>query len=210
MVRGIRIAAFGLLALEVCQRLGAQSLGETAEKERKRREAAHSQKAKTYTDRDLNPEAAWTGWRDWSPADDGHFVVQMPARPSATRDSLSIGGDWGSVSRVTYRATDPINGIDYAVSVAEYPADYVRKWSSYIWADFQSRDHLDYGTNAYIVGGHSTLSGHDAMYYSGNCVQLMGSLIRNRFYQLMARTREGNCSLRDRMDPFFGSFRPLD
>ena len=204
-----RIAAFALLAVLVSGELRAQSLGELAEQERKRREAAQSKAAKSYTDRDLNPEPAWTGWRDWSPVD-GHFVVQMPARPSMARDSLSIGSDWGAVSRVTYRATDQVNGIEYAVSVAEYPADYTRRWSSYIWGDFQSKDHLDYEANDHVVATNSTLSGYDAMYYHGNFVQLMGSLIRNRFYQLMARARGGNYSLRDKMDPFFESFRPLD
>lgn len=194
-----------LLASEVT----AQNLGETAERERKRREALGKTggSVPAYSDRDFG-EPAWTGWHKWR-AVDNSFTVEMPERPHAEHDSVPIGAPYMEVRRVIYRAGDAA-GKRYAVAVADYPAEYVRLHASQIWVEFQGSAHLPFDSNDNIIVRATRLDGYDAMLFKGGRFELVGCLLGTRFYQLMVEAPPGDFDLHTpRLHPFFDSFHQL-
>jgi hypothetical protein len=197
--------ALALVALSLAaSRTLAQGLGDAADRERARREALLKERgpARVLTERDANPTGDWHGWRDWHPPD-ARFTIRMPSRPLEERNEVAFGRSTHIVSY--YHARDEL-GSEYWVSVADYPADYVRFQAFRIWAAFPS--HLmPYNRNDDFVQQESHLGGLPVTARFGTYSQLVACLVGTRFYELMVTAAPGDYFAGRDLHPFFLTFR---
>lgn len=195
--------------LLLVQDLAAQSLGEIAEREKRRREEMRKRSGEAHiiTDRDLNPDGPWTGWQPFRPKS-GVFSVLMPARPEVEQDTVQVrtGSISLVVTRLIYRARQGDSGALASVSYAEFPLDYVRSHGSDLWSQFQSEPREPGDTDSMISG---KLGGHPAMILQGHRKQTYGCLVGGRFFELVLVMPPDEPLPRDEVHPFFESFRVL-
>jgi hypothetical protein len=189
------------------QELAAQGLGAAAEREKKRRDEMRQRvgEARVLTDRDLNPDGPWVGWREFRPKA-GAFSVLMPSRPQMEQDTVQVAG--GSVStlvpRLIYRAREGDGGAEASVSYAEFPLDFVRSHGSDLWSHFQNEPREPGDTDTVLPG---ELGGHPAVVFLGQRKQTYGCLVGRRFFELVLIVPPDEPLPRDEVHPFFGSFK---
>lgn len=195
--------------LFLVQELAAQSLGEIAEREKKRREEMRKKagEARVITDRDLNPDGPWTSWQTFRPRS-GVFSVLMPSRPEVDQDTVQVrtGSISPAVTRLIYRARHVDSGAEASVSYAEFPLDYVRSHGSDLWSQFQIEPREPGDTDTMISG---KLGGHPAMILQGHRKQTYGCLVGGRFFELVLVMPADTPLPRDEVHPFFDSFKVL-
>lgn len=198
-----------VVALLLTREFAAQSLGEVAEREKRRREEMRRKagEARVITDRDLNPDGPWVGWQEYRPKA-GVFTVLMPARPVVEQDTLQVrtGSTSPVVPRMIYRAREGEDGAEASVSYAEFPLDYVRRHAIDIWSQFQMEPREPGDTDALVSG---ELNGHPVMILQGHRKQTYGCLVGRRFFELVLVLPPDQQLPRDEVHPFFGSFKVL-
>lgn len=198
-----------VLALLLTRELAGQSLGEVAEREKKRREELRKKggEVRVITDRDLNPDGPWVGWQEFRPKA-GVFKVLMPSRPVAEQDTVQVqtGSTSPLVPRMIYRAREGEDGAEASVSYAEFPLDYVRSHGSDLWSQFQMEPREPGDTDAMVSG---ELNGHPALILQGHRKQTYGCLIGRRFFELVLVVPPDDSLPRDEVHPFFSSFKVL-
>jgi len=180
----------------------AQSLVELAARERKRREARQDTPGPLFTDRNLT--GSWVGWRDFQPVD-GSFVVDMPARPNVERGELCLGGRFTPAPRMTYRATDT-EGAEYIITYTDYPSAWLQTNPGRPYDVFQTEATADRRWYDSYVLTQTNLSLHQAMLFRGTYMQVAGTLIGNRFYELKVVSGRSGLGHGPSLHPFFGSF----
>jgi len=199
---GRRILATALLALVLPGALAAETLAELAAREKKRREAMRDAPAPLFTDQSLI--GSWVGWRDFKPAD-GSFVVDLPASPSLERSEIALGGRFAPAQRLTYRATDT-DGAEFAVTYTDYPSAWLDTNQSRPYDIFQSTASSERRWYDSFVLTQTNLSLHQAMLLRGTYMQVAGTLIGNRFYELKVVSGKNGLGSGPALHPFFRSF----
>jgi hypothetical protein len=146
-----------LVALLGGQAVFAQSLGEIAERERKKREGTKKPAApasQSFSDQDL--PGSWTTWRTFDRPADG-FSVQFPAAPLRSEDALETPD--GSAPRREYRVSKDKR--EYVVMVADLPAALVKRGPEVVFDLAEAQARRDFAGSPYTRRS-SSWQGHAA------------------------------------------------
>lgn len=186
-----------------CSEASPQSLADLAAQEKKRREGVEGERTASYSNTDLGDGI---GWRPFTPVD-GHFVVDLPGKPSRTTETEAAYAGYGPIRRVSYSARDR-DGKEYIVAHVDYPGALVRRAPDLPARAFAQSGPARYGSrgDSFVVRS-VPIAGRPAVLYWSRTAQVAGVGVGSRFYELCVKAAPGTYFDKD-THPFFFTFRP--